>query len=96
MFEKRTITPPKPQRFLFHLMGMGILLINKLRYAVRGYREPRPFAVSDYSKAISYDKQVVANWLDALRDYTGQSVAEKVVLELGPGADLGPALLLLD
>lgn len=96
MFEKKTITPPSPHPLTYHLLGAGVLLINKFRYALRGYREPRPFAVSDEQRAIDYDRHVVTNWLDALHDYTRQTVSGKVVLELGPGADLGPALFLLN
>ncbi len=96
MFQKQIINPPKPQNLLYHFLGLGVLCINKLRYAVRGYREPRPFAPTEIERTITYDKQVVINWLDALHDYTGETVDQKVVLELGPGADLGPALLLLD
>ena len=96
MFEHKVVTPPTPRRISFHLMGMGVLAINKLRYAVKGYREPRPFATSEFQKAITYDRQVVTNWLDALHEYGNRTVKEKTVLELGPGADLGPALFLLD
>lgn len=96
MFQKQIIHPPKSQNLLFHVLGFGVLCINKLRYAIRGYREPRPFASNEIERAIAYDQQVVTNWLDALHDYTGETVDQKVVLELGPGADLGPALFLLD
>ncbi len=96
MFEHKVITPPTPHRIIFHLMGMGVLAINKVRYAVKGYREPRPFAASEFQKAITYDRQVVTNWLDALHQYGNKTVKDKTVLELGPGADLGPALFLLD
>jgi SAM-dependent methyltransferase len=39
---------------------------------------------------------VVDQWLEALRAYNGQSVKGTSVLELGPGADFGPALFLLE
>ncbi len=93
---KQIINPPKAHNLFFHFMGLGVLCVNKLRYSVRGYREPRPFAPTEYERAISYDKQVVTNWLEALHNYTGETIDQKVVLELGPGADLGPALFLLD
>lgn len=83
-------------RIRFHLLGLIVLFLNKIRYTIRGYREPRPFASTEYQRAIEYDEQVVTQWLEALKDYTGQTVKDKVVLELGPGADLGPALFLLD
>lgn len=77
-------------------MGLAILFLNKIRYGVRGYREPRPFAPTDTTRAINYDRKVVDGWRKALHDYTGTGIDGKAVLELGPGADLGPALFLLD
>ena len=123
------------QNAFFFVMGLAVLFLNKLRYGIRGYREPRPFAPTDHARAITYDQNVVDQWLKALHDYkpkraecraparafpseatcpsklrnersgkqtrqrldyTGDTVDGKVVLELGPGADLGPALFLLD
>ncbi|HLD20713.1 MAG TPA: class I SAM-dependent methyltransferase [Patescibacteria group bacterium] len=84
------------QNTFFFLMGLAVLFLNKLRYGLRGYREPRPFAPTDHARAIAYDQNVVDQWLKALHDYTGETLEGKVVLELGPGADLGPALFLLD
>lgn len=77
-------------------MGLAVLFLNKLRYGLQGYREPRPFAPTDVKRAIAYDRNVVDQWLKALHDYTGETVDGKVILELGPGAELGTALFLLD
>ncbi len=96
MYEKKIITPHTGHRLPLHLGGMGVLAINKIRYAVRGYREPRPFSPTEANKAIDYDRRVVDNWLDAYQEYTGKTVEGASVLELGPGADLGPACFLLD
>lgn len=84
------------RRILFYVMGLAILFLNKVRYGVRGYREPRPFAPTDFERAIIYDRHVVDGWRGALHDYTGRGIDGKAVLELGPGADLGSALFLLD
>lgn len=84
------------RHIFFYALGLAVLFLNKFRYGVRGYREPRPFAPTDSERAINYDRTVVDGWLKALHDYTDQSLDGKVVLELGPGADLGPALFLLD
>lgn len=84
------------RQLCYHVLGMMVLILNKIRYTLRGYREPRPFAPTEIDRAIAYDQSVVDHWLDALRAYNGQTVDGKVVLELGPGADLGPALFLLD
>lgn len=77
-------------------LGLGILLLNKVRYAVRGYRTPRPFSVKDVASVLEYDTEVVRRWEDALR-HAGATrpFAGQRILELGPGADLGVAVLLL-
>ncbi|TAL49906.1 class I SAM-dependent methyltransferase [Patescibacteria group bacterium] len=80
----------------FFVIGLAVLFVNKLRYGLRGYREPRPFAPTDITRAIAYDRNVVEQWQKALHDYTGETIDGKVVLELGPGAELGTALFLLD
>ncbi len=81
---------------LYFFVGLAVLLLNKIRYSIRGYREPRPFAPTEIERAIAYDRSVVDQWLEALRAYNGQNIHGKSVLELGPGADLGPALFLLN
>lgn len=83
-------------QLVYVLLGTIVLILNKIRYAVRGYREPRPFAPTDIERAIRYDRSVVQGWCKALKEYAQQEVIGKCVLELGPGADLGPALFLLD
>ena len=74
-----------------------LLAANKLRHAVRGYRRPRPFPVTEFERAVDYDLGVVAAWRRRLRDYLGRDheLAGQRVLELGPGADLGVGLHLL-
>lgn len=84
------------RRIFFYVMGLAILFLNKVRYGVRGYRDPRPFSPTDFERVINYDRSVVEGWRGALQNYTGSGIDGKAVLELGPGADLGPALFLLD
>lgn len=84
------------QRLFFALAGAMVLFLNKIRYGLRGYREPRPFASADVERAVAYADKVVSQWERALHDYSGETFDGKVVLELGPGADLGAALFLLD
>lgn len=96
MHEQKIVRPPKPNHVIFFWAGVIILLLNKIRYTLRGYREPRPFSPTEIKRAIEYDRSVVTNWLDALFEYNGQRIEHKTVLELGPGADLGPALFLLN
>lgn len=85
------------RRLFFYWLGLGILFTNKVRYAIAGYRQPRAFAVTNTKKVIAYDREVVDRWRQALEEYLGEATpfSAKRILEVGPGADLGPALLLL-
>lgn len=89
-------TPPARNGAYFVLGGLA-LLANKLRYTLRGYRNPRPFPDTEYARAITYDLGVVDAWMARLEAYLGQpyELAGKTVLELGPGADLGVGLYFL-
>ncbi|MFA6027936.1 MAG: methyltransferase domain-containing protein [Patescibacteria group bacterium] len=80
----------------YYFFGIIILFINKIRYGFFGYKKPRDFPVSAMEKAIKYDQSVVDGWLINLKQYEGMDIKDKTVLELGPGADLGIALLLLN
>lgn len=89
-------TPPARNGGYFLLGGLA-LLANKLRYTLRGYRDPRPFPPTEYGRAIAYDLGVVDAWMARLAAYLGQpyDLSGKTVLELGPGADLGVGLYFL-
>ncbi len=91
------VKPGSVHNFSYHFVGEIILVLNKIRHEIQGYRSPRSFPVSEIQKAIAYDFAVVEKWLDVLRDYVGSDVSlkSKTVLELGPGADLGVGLILL-
>lgn len=85
------------QHRFHYCAGLVLMAANSLRHALRGYRRPRPFPVTEFERAVDYDLGVVAGWRRQLRDYLGQDLdlAGLRVLELGPGADLGVGLLLL-
>ena len=93
----QTVSPAKVHNFLHHCAGAAILVANKIRHAVMGYRTPRPFSASQIARAVKYDFDVVDGWLACLRRYSGgeAGLAGRRVLELGPGADLGAGLILL-
>lgn len=98
MIEPRKIKPdPWFGNAVFYLTGIVLLFLNKVKTRILGYRNPRPFAVSEFQRAVSYDADIVKHWLEILRSYSGNGsgVEGKVVLELGPGADLGVGLILL-
>jgi SAM-dependent methyltransferase len=81
----------------FHLVGAGMLALNKVRHEVQGYRTPRPFPVTDIEQALEHDFGVVDRWRTALSAYIGTKAPfeGRHVVELGPGADLGCGVLLL-
>jgi hypothetical protein len=93
-----TISIPPHHSTYLHGTGAGILIANKLRKLFEGYTDPRGFSATDLERAITYDASVVTSWEQHLTEYTGKTkpFEKKHVLELGPGADLGIGLLLLD
>jgi len=78
--------------------GLAILLLNKIRYAARGYRDARPFSPAEVKKSVEYDRGVVDIFEEFLSDYckSKHPFSDKTVLELGPGPDIGVGALLLD
>ena len=84
------------RNIFYWILGLGILLANKARYTLRGYRTPRPFKVTDTDAVMAYDREVVDRWEEHLRRYgVSDAFRGKRVIELGPGADLGVGLLAL-
>lgn len=87
----------KYQNISLSIIAHLILLLNKIRYKILGYRSPRTFSVDDINKAVDYDYDVIQNWNGYLQTYlkANYDYLEKNVLELGPGGDLGIGLLFL-
>ncbi len=97
MRSPKIVNPQKVSNGLHKLAGAAILVANKVRHAVRGYRTPRPFDSAQIDRAVDYDFSVVDGWLECLEEFCGEKadLSGKRVLELGPGADLGAGLILL-
>jgi len=97
MIEAKTIKTPIIHNYTFYCIGGLFLIINKIRHATRGYTNPRTFPISEIQKAVEYDFEVVNNWTLYLNKYlrTNETLQDKTILELGPGADLGVGLILL-
>jgi len=91
------ISPPLDNNFFCWLAGAAILPANKIKHTLQGYKSPRTFPVSEIKRSVTYDFSVVALWKFFLEKYCGDkySLANKKILELGPGADLGVGLILL-
>jgi len=97
MRSPKIVKPGKVSNRLYKLAGAAILIANKIRHAVGGYRTPRPFGASQIARAVKYDFDVIDGWMECLQRYSGGKVdlSGRRVLELGPGADLGAGLILL-
>ena len=95
--ETKYLQQPKPKNLFYFLFGLGVLMLNKIRYYLRGYTSPRPFDISQIQQAINYDLNTVNHWNTFLSSYTkgNVSIKNKSILELGPGADLGIGLITL-
>ena len=97
MPEVNMMTPPKPNNTLYFCAGLIFLLLSRVKNLIGGYRSPRTFSIHEIEKGVEYDFNVVNGWLRLIEEYTGnaEGFANKRVLELGPGADLGIAILTL-
>ncbi len=94
----KIIQPPKVRNGWYHFVGGVFMLLNFVRHSLAGYRTPRTFSIdTDIGKSVAYDFSVVDGWLGGLsrcgKD-TGY-IRDKIILELGPGPDLGIGLILL-
>lgn len=92
-----TIRPETIHNAFYQAIGAAILILSKLKYALRGYTTPRPFSMTDYQKATDHDIKQVNKCLSHLSKYVKRdfSLTNKSILELGPGADLGIGLYVL-
>jgi SAM-dependent methyltransferase len=89
--------------FFYFTVGVVFLFLAKVKHSLMGYSTPKPFGVNEIDRAVSYDESVVAGWLMELTNYYAPNqsltcrelLANRSVLELGPGSDLGIGLLLL-
>jgi SAM-dependent methyltransferase len=94
---EKIISLPHHNNFFLHILGVIVLMINKVRYSILGYHQPRDFSSTQIKKSVEYDLSVVRSWIKHLTSYTQDhySLKDKTVLELGPGPDLGIGLTLL-
>jgi len=93
-----TIKPKSVHNIFYYFSGLLFLFLNKIRHSVCGYLTPRPFSVIKIDKTIDYDFSVVQNWQKYLEKYlkvNASFLEGKIVLELGPGPDLGAGIILL-
>lgn len=83
--------------YFYTIAGIVFLCLAKLKHGFQGYKTPKPFGMSETELCIEHDMRTVGEWLELLNTYAGsnEAIANKRVLELGPGSDLGCGLMLL-
>lgn len=82
-----------------YLAGLVFLALAKAKHTIQGYRTPKPFDVSQTERCVDYDARVVRDFVEYAGRYIGHdgkaAFADRDVLELGPGSDLGVGLEIL-
>jgi SAM-dependent methyltransferase len=91
------IRPKEVKNSQYFYIGALLMILNYVRHRILGYRTPRTFSIDEIERSIDYDFKVVQAWLAALSRYSKSEnrLRDKVVLELGPGPDLGIGLIIL-
>ena len=97
MTNPKIVYPKSIKNTPYHFTGLLFIMLNYIRHKLTGYNTPRTFSIEQIDQAINYDFKVAETWLQYLDHYTDQQdfFKDKVILELGPGADLGISLILL-
>ncbi len=87
----------RSKNYIYFLIGIVFMMLNKVRHSLMGYKTPRPFGIQERARCVEYDFGVVDGWLKGMTEHLGTpySISGQNVLEIGPGADLGVGLILL-
>ena len=82
----------------YYISGLIILILNKIRYKIKGYTTPNTIKSGDIYSKITYDQEVVDRWEKWLIEYTENKTPfdKKNILELGPGNDLGTGVFCIE
>ncbi len=91
----KKVNPKNIKNFRYHILGAGILILNSIRHKLEGYRTPRTFSIHEIDRAVDYDFNSVVGWIKDFSAYSKMTIKDKIILELGPGEDLGIGLILL-
>jgi SAM-dependent methyltransferase len=92
------ITNPKDiKNTRYHFIGAILIILNRIRHGLFGYKTPRPFSASQIERSVNYDFKLVEEWMQYVQQYVQKEdfLCNKTILELGPGPDLGTGLILL-
>ncbi|OGV57783.1 MAG: hypothetical protein A2X45_19795 [Lentisphaerae bacterium GWF2_50_93] len=84
----------------FFLSGIVFMFFYKVKYLLFGYGVTRVSSLEEMERIIEYDISIVDEyWISSLAKYAGSgsgiSIEGRVILEIGPGYDLGTGLYLL-
>ena len=82
-------------QLIYYLVGIGFLALAKLKHYLQGYQTPKPFDVSNVNESIDYGVDIAQRFEAKLAEHASVELGGKVVLELGPGSDLGTGLALV-
>lgn len=93
----KIIKPKGIKNKRYYFIGVIYIVLNYIYRNIFGYSNPRNFPVKQIERTIDYDFKVVENLKNHLSNYIKEAdpLRDKVVLELGPGPDLGVGLILL-
>lgn len=83
--------------WFYYIVGLIFMALNKFRYFILGYHNPRPIAKRAIMKNILYSKNVINNLLKHLRGSYDMNFTfkGKDCLEIGPGSDFGTGLFVM-
>ncbi|HLN74040.1 MAG TPA: methyltransferase domain-containing protein [Prolixibacteraceae bacterium] len=83
----------------YYWIGIGFLMLSRIKSFIQGYSAPKPFSITEFQRCVAYDIGIVDQWIAKLNEYVKDdkksTLNNKVILELGPGSDLGVGLYLL-
>lgn len=93
----RIIRPKDIKNIQYYFIGTVLIILNYIRHSLFGYKTPRTFSINEIDRSVDYDFKVVDEWLEYLCSYSRKlsPLENKVIMELGPGPDLGIGLILL-
>jgi len=93
----KEVNPKDARNTLYRVIGALIIALNYFRHKIMGYRTPRTFSAAKIQHSVDYDLRIADDYLKYLTAYSRNNnfIYNKIVLELGPGPDLGVGLALL-
>lgn len=81
--------------WFYYMVGFVFMSLNRVRYFVLGYHNPRPIPKNRVFENIEYSNRTIGSIKQYLKKVLGDdfSMQDKNVMEIGPGSDLGAGIL---